>query len=142
MTLLALARILSLMLRDPATIDTAAIGPDSQAASPRDKLLALVAAAAKAEGVTVADVLGFDRRPHLMRARRAAIEAVAAATAWNSGRLGLFFNRHRATIRYLRGQRPPPRATLVEFGESPAPALPRNALVWRVAGFPGSGGGN
>ena len=81
-----------------------------------DKVRSFISEAARAHGVTVADVLGRGRIPPISAARHDAIRATKEAFPHLSlSQIGRLFNRNHTTINYaLNGKpsRPPNRADL------------------------------
>ena len=78
-----------------------------------DKVRSFIADAARAHGVTVADVLGRGRIPPISAARHDAVRATKAAFPHLSlSQIGRLFNRNHTTISYALNGKPdrPPRS--------------------------------
>jgi hypothetical protein len=74
------------------------------AMTPRAKTIAAVEALYRFLGTSRADIIRYDRRPHVMRSRRT-VAAVLRAEGWTFQRIGKAIDREWSTVRDMLRRR-------------------------------------
>jgi hypothetical protein len=101
-----------------------------------DKVRYFIADAARAHGVTVADVLGRGRIPPISAARHDAIRATKAAFPHLSlSQIGRLFNRNHTTINYALNGKPSRPPKLTDMTGLPRVTVPRSQRLHSRKGF-------